>query len=262
MKEAQGKLEIAKSTLTIVLLLINVRFQTLHQSTLGELAAVCRILERCAGETSSTYLLQSRAEQPTMQLRSNSAEITIPNVLSTRRDPYPMINHVPQSSIEDSLNTRADAASDALVKHITASRTILELFAPAYGISGFVSSVSDYKKATYSLSLKVKLPWWLGYRALILEWKIRHYFFSWLNLSIIPGFMGLNGFVSKDLPIVQACFKGDEDKARKLFVQLKVNPNDLISNCNLIEESSQCYLSVDFDFDMEITIFVVRCHCQ
>ena len=59
---------------------------------------------------------------------------------------------------------------------------------------------------------------------------MRHFVFSWLSLSILPGFISLSGHHSRSSLVVQACSKGDKVMMQKLFSEGKASPNDLTWN--------------------------------
>ena len=232
-KEAQAQLEISKSTLTNSLLLLSIRFSALHQSSIEEVAGV---LKRHVSESSNTIPLLHQPEGGrTTELRDDFTEPTASTSVASRYQSQLSIDCPHRGSTEDRSDLKIEVAVDPAAVGSRISRTkFLKVLAPDHGISGFWSSVSGSNKTTYSLSLRAKLPWWLGNRILILEWKIRQLLSSWSNLTILQH-ISLSGYVSKDSLIAQACFKDDEVMVRKLFSEGKANPNDVISDCNLMD---------------------------
>ncbi|MCJ1242539.1 hypothetical protein MMC14_010548, partial [Varicellaria rhodocarpa] len=228
-KEAQEQLETSKSTLTNALLLLGIHFSALHQSTMETLVSN---LQQHTGETSHTTrpLWQSEAQRTTV-LQNNSAGADISTDTSFGRQPCLVIDRPENSPTKDLRDMKTYITLDpvAMSSRVSCVKT-LQLLAPDHGISGCISSVSDCNKATYSLILRAKLPWWFGCRALILDWKLRRFINSWLNFTILPGYISLSRYVSKDSLIAQACSQGDEVIARKLFSEGISNPNDFISD--------------------------------
>ena len=211
-KEAQEQLQIAKSTLTNVLLLLSLRFSALHQCTLQELTASYHVLERHVSETSNAdRLLKQPCGQFTTALQGDATELTASMMLPGSSQARGAVDHPHHNFTKIPPDLQSSIILDPTAK---ASRTS---FVKSDSISCLLSSITDCNRDVYFLSLKARLPWFLGSRILVLEWQIRHYVSSWLNLTILPGYIGLSNYVCKDSLIAQACFKGDEIMARKVF---------------------------------------------
>ena len=228
-KEAQAQLEISKSTLTHTLLLLSIRFSALHQSSIEEVAG---FLKRHVNESSTTTrLLQQPEGRRTIELQSGFNEPVTSTRGSMRHEPWLTIDYPQSISSENTTDIKPYSILDPAAQNLKVFRVrTLELLAPDHGISGLFSSISGSNKTTYSLSLRANLPWWLGNRILAIQWKIRYYLSSWLNLNILPGCISLSGYVSKDSLVAKACLGGDEVMVRKLFSEGKANPNDIILN--------------------------------
>ena len=237
-KEAQSQLEKSKSTLMISLQLLSIHLSVLHQSSIelhqSSIEEDIGALKRHVNESSNIIrLLHQPGRRRTTELRDDFTESPASTSVSTRYQSQLSIDCPHHGSTEDQLDSKTQIAVDPAAMGSRIPRTkLLEVLAPDHGISGFWSSVSGSNKTTYSLSLRAKLPWWLGNRILILEWKIRQLLSSWSNLTILQH-ISLSGYVSKDSLIAQACFKNDEVMVRKLFSEGKATPNDIISDCNL-----------------------------
>ena len=96
----------------------------------------------------------------------------------------------------------------------------------SYGLSVSASMIWNGYQTTYATSLRARLPWWLGQRAMIIELRFRRYLFNWASFTILPSFIGLSNIVARDSPIAQACRLGNEKTVRALFRQRKALPND------------------------------------
>ena len=241
-REAQEQLEIAKSTLTNVLLLFNLHFSALHQCTLQELTAAYRALEQQLSESNTNQFPSLPEEQCCIALGRGSTKSA---TSATERQSCFPTDLSQKSSSTDLLDIKPCVTLDSAEKGQRTSRVkTLRLLAPDRRVFGSISSASDCYKVMYSLSIRARLPWWLGYQAFILEMKVWYFVSSWLNLTMLPGYIGFNGYVSNESLIAQACFRGDENMVRKLISEGKANPNDFILDGDLIPALLQGYLTV------------------
>ena len=191
----QQRLEIVKNDLTLILQLLHIHLSLLQRTSLVTVTeaqdALSHQMKRLAD-----FLIQSR------QIPQASNEV------------------FQDSRLLNNTNLTQDRAEELSCSSVAISRLC------GYGFSVSASMIWNDYQTTYATSLKARLPWWLGQRAIVIELRFRRYLFNWPSLTILPSFIGLSNIVARDSPIVQACRLGDERTVRALFRQRKAMPND------------------------------------
>lgn len=230
---AQTKVEEVKTTLMIVLLLLDLRLSTLPQTSLGSIQADQQTPQR----------------QISMELLSRRREPRAPGFLSgieDETDDHATGNFGQQpvweydAPYEHARNTRSVASRKLINWAPYQSSGTYYRQGHNHGATCWaIASVSrDNQKLTYKLSSGIILPRWLGRRALITELKLRQYLLSWFSVSLVSGIISVVGYQPTEAPVVRACFRGDESTVRDLLQAGRAGPNDRFLAS--VEDEMQC----------------------
>ena len=225
---AQKKLEAAKSTLMLALQLLDIRLFTIQHSSIERVLEGQSILKQQMGQDLEVVTLRSRSIESRTNPRvrevdsDDSDKDELPRKVASSRTatldrPGPW-----RSDILD-LNKASDSAYQCNVRRISR---------PNWSIHGTASTRWNDNRAVYSLSMKPRLPWWLGQRALILEFKIQQYSLARSSLSFLPGHIGLSNYLPRESEIYDAVTSGDLSTVRSLLTDRKAGPNDRFPEAN------------------------------
>ena len=147
-------------------------------------------------------------------------------------------------------------------RHVT--RTIYDILScrnsNSFESSGFFTYNWDQYKTTYALSLHLRLPGFLRYKALNLAFMARQNASYWLSLSLLHGTMGVSNLVPCKSEIWPACLSGDVRAVRDLICSRRASVWDIFDRCNCIlshpTDSPCCGLRGG-----DTVLLVSRCWC-
>ncbi|MCJ1402522.1 hypothetical protein MMC11_005742 [Xylographa trunciseda] len=97
--------------------------------------------------------------------------------------------------------------------------------------SGMLTCEWDQFKTTYGLSMYLRLPDFLGRRALIIDFAVRQPAIYWTGLSLRNGTISLSNLVTCQSEIWKACVSGDEGAVRGLMNARLASPFDTFDRC-------------------------------
>ena len=219
---AQKKLETAKITLLTALQLLGIRLSTIHHSSMETVLAGQRALEQQMAQvldvvTFWNQTIHSGTDARMEEVNSDdSAGDELPQEIVASRSSPLELRWPLGSSILD-----MKRAPDSPYK-----RKVLKFSKLERDMSGAASMAWNDNNAVYSLSMKARLPWWLGQRALVLELRIQQHSLAWSSLSILPSLIGLSNYLARDSMMFRAVKTGDVRTVRSLLADCKASPND------------------------------------
>ncbi len=99
----------------------------------------------------------------------------------------------------------------------------------AGGLSGTIASSCTDSGSSYSVTLRMLLPWFIGGRAMTFEALIRCYTARLFCIRLSRGSLTMSNVVRDDARIMDACEQGDLQTAQSLFQSRQASPNDITS---------------------------------